>query len=398
MNTSIFMKRRSTRAHGETQRTRGNTNMLASAVIFAISVLLLSGCDNTFSIFQTISQEKKQTGADLFLNTQVRAMANDDTNYYALLAQVFYRGKNSTTWNVLPVNGASTYFASGLASDSAGTVYVAKSDANNVLDDIYSTTDRGTTWSAMGAKNDLGSGLSVDWLACANDVLFVAAHDTSMNYTLYYYDTGTTSFKSTLVTSSGDTVLRGVVYDGSTTTPMYWAITATDAYSGTGPGTMAKDTTSGTPSLSIGLLGIATDGAGRVLVTRSDGYAYSYSSGGGWTNFQVKASTKLGPAFFLKKPTGSERILVGKGVASYGYMEYNETGPATNDAGSNYVTTSSSIYYSAMLNKTVLGFWQPSSNPNVLFALLASGGTDSYAFYRNDYDVATSKWTGWTAE
>ena len=132
-------------------------------------------------------------------------------------------------------------------------------------------------------------------------------------------------------------------------------------------------------------------------MTRSDGYAYSYSSGV-WSNFQVKASTKLGPAFFVTQPVGSERILVAKGVASYGYMEYNETGPATNDAGSNYVTTSSSIYYGAMLNKTVLGFWQPSDSANVLFVLLGSGGTDSYALYRNKFDVATSKWSGWTAE
>jgi len=368
---------------------------MAGAVIFAVAILFLAGCDNTFSVFQTISQEKKQTGADLFLNTQVRAMASDSSNYYALLAQVYYRDKTTAAWNALPVNGASLYLASGLASDSSGTVYVAKSDSNNVLDDIYSTTDKGSTWTAMGAVADLGSGMSVDWIKCANDVLFVAAHDTSMNYTLYYYDTSSTAFAATGVTGSGDTILKDVVYDG---TGLYWAITATDAYSGAIPGAMTKDATSGTPSSSLGLVGLASDGAGRVLVTRSDGNAYSYSSGA-WASFQVKASTKLGPAFFLTKPTSSERILVAKkGIASYGYMEYNETGPATNDAGSNYVTTSSSIYYGAMLNKTVLGFWQPSSDPNVLFALLASGGTDSYALYRNDFDVATSKWSGWTAE
>ncbi len=396
MNTITTINGRPARAHGEHQIVRRVASGLTLATIFGISVLLLVGCDNTFSIFQTISQEKKQTGADLFLNTQVRAMANDSTNYYTMLAQVFYRDRTGTAWNVLLVNGASSYFASGLASDAAGTVYVAKSDSNNVLDDIYSTVDQGKNWTAMHASAAASAmyGNTVDWLACANNVLFVAAHDSSMNYTLFCYDASSSSFKATGVAGSGDTVLKGVVYDG---TGLYWAITASDAYRGASPAAMAKENATGNPTLSLGLLSIATDGAGRILVTRSDGYAYSYSSGV-WSNFQVKASTKLGPAFFVTQPVGSERILVAKGVASYGYMEYNETGPATNDAGSNYVTTSSSIYYGAMLNKTVLGFWQPSDSANVLFVLLGSGGTDSYALYRNKFDVATSKWSGWTAE
>lgn len=366
------------------------TKSLSPILILAAILLLLSGCDTTFSIFQTISQEKKQTGADLFLNTTVRAMGEDGTNYYALLSKVFYRssGSATATWNLLSVGGTSDYFASGLASNG-GTLYVAKSDPNNVLDDIYSTTNQGTTWTAMGAKADLGSGESVDWLVCANAVLFVAAHDSSMNYTLYYYDTVSTSFQSTGVTSSGDNLLRNVLYDG--TGGKYWALTASDAYVGASPTTMAKDST---PTLSLGLLGIATDGAGRVIVTRSDGKAYSYN--GVWSIVTIKDSTALGPAFLLSK--GGTRILVGKGVSSYGYMEYDATASKLYENGSNYISTASSIYYGAMLNKKLIGFWQPSADPNVLFALLASGGTDSYALYRNDYDVATSKWSGWTAE
>lgn len=394
MNTINYLRKRVIRASRRLQVPGITGKMMASAAIFAVSMLLLTGCDNTFSIFKTISQEKKQIGADLFLNAEVRAMADDSTNYYVLLAQVYYRPNSgsSTTWEPLKVNSSSDYFASGLASDGTN-VYVAKSDRNNVLDDIYVRVDQGSNWTAMGAKADLesalGSGASVDWIKCSNGILFVEAHDTSLKYALFYY--ASSSFKSTGVTGISNDPLKDVVYDGTT---QYWTISTSNVYTGT-PGSMAIDSSSGNPSLSGGLMGITTDGAGRVLVTRSDGLAYSNVSGA-WSNSAIKSSTKLGPAFFLS--TGGSRILIGKGISTYGYMEYDESGPTLYESGNSYLTTSSSIYYGSMLSRILIGFWQPSSNPNVLFALLAAGGTDSYSLYRNDFDATTSKWSGWTAE
>jgi hypothetical protein len=55
-----------------------------------------------------------------------------------------------------------------------------------------------------------------------------------------------------------------------------------------------------------------------------------------------------------------------------------------------------------MLSKEVQAFWQPvteyDATKKTLFILLASGSTDSYALYRNDYTISTGSWSGWTAE
>jgi hypothetical protein len=363
-----------------------------SIAALTLAVLIFAGCDNTFSVFQTIAQEEKQVGEDLFENTTVRAMADDSSNYYALLSQVVWRPKSEDSWDVLTVNGSTDYFAAGLAGDGTN-LYVAKADDDNVLDDIYTTSDSGSTWTAMSAAAGIGTDSFVDWLKCANGTLFVAVHNSSYEYSLYYYDG--TSFVSAGAGVSGiDAALVDIVYDGSSS---YWLISDSKVYKGT-PGSIAADTTSSNPDYDDYLLGIASDGAGRIIVSRRDGYVYSYSSGAWSSPITVKSSTKLGPLFFLALPASSPRILVGKGVSSFGYMEYNESSSTRKENGSSFISTSSSIYYTTMLSKEVQAFWQPTSDPNTLFVLLASGSTDSYALYRNDYTTSTGSWSGWDAE
>lgn len=375
------------------ERTKPRSSQRSRIVVVLllfVLVLILSGCDNTFSVFKAISEEKKQTGADLFLNTEVRGMAYDSSNYYALLARVHYRpiAGSGTAWTLLSVDGSTDYFAAGLAS-SGGTLYVAKADRNNILDDIYETSDSGATWKPMNARaaieTALGSAPSIDWIKCINGTLFVAAHDTSLNYSMFYYDGA--AFVSTGIARITDAP-KDIVFDGTT----YWLISISKVYAGA-LGSMTEDSTSGNPYLSSALLtGVATDGTGRVLVARNDGKAFSHTAGT-WTSFVIKASTKLGPVFLLSQ--GGARILVGKS-ATYGYMEYDESASSIYDNGSKYLTASSSIYYSAMVSKTLIGFWQPDTNKNVLFALLAAGGSGSYALYRNEFDG--TDWSGWTAE
>ncbi len=190
-----------------------------------------------------------------------------------------------------------------------------------------------------------------------------------------------------------DAALVDIVYDGSSS---YWLISDSKVYKGT-PGSIAADTTSSNPDYDDYLLGIASDGAGRIIVSRRDGYVYSYSSGAWSSPITVKSSTKLGPLFFLALPASSPRILVGKASPSC-YMEYNESSSTRKENGSSFISTSSSIYYTTMLSKEVQAFWQPTSDPNTLFVLLASGSTDSYALYRNDYTTSTGSWSGWDAE
>ncbi|MHB0853919.1 MAG: beta propeller repeat protein [Rectinema subterraneum] len=353
-------------------------------------LVLFAGCDNSFSIFKSISQETKQVGVDLFKNVTVRAMANDAANYYALLGQVVWRPiDGSASWNVLSVNGSTDYFAAGLASDGA-KVYVAKANSNNVLEDVYKTIDSGATWTAMNAAASIGSSAAVDWLKCANGTLFVAFH-ASGTYSLYYYDGA--AFKSAGIANISRPLID-IVWDGSE----YWAISDSAAYHGAA-GAMTEDTA---PALAQGLIGLATDSAGRVLISRSDGLVYSLQSGA-WTQITIKASTKLGPLFLLTQPAATKTIMVSKGIATYGYYEYDETGTGSlKENGSSYVSTTSSVYLSTMLSKHVIGFWQPSNDANILYVMLAAGGTDSYALYKNTFDPAANAgagaWSGWTAK
>lgn len=371
--------------------SRKGSDIAGLYAALALTLLVLfAGCDNSFSIFKSISQETKQVGVDLFKNVTVRAMANDAANYYALLGQVVWRPiDGSASWNVLSVNGSTDYFAAGLASDGA-KVYVAKANSNNVLVDVYKTIDSGATWTAMNAAASIGSSAAVDWLKCANGTLFVAFH-ASGTYSLYYYDGA--AFKSAGIANISRPLID-IVWDGSE----YWAISDSAAYHGAA-GAMTEDTA---PALAQGLIGLATDSAGRVLISRSDGLVYSLQSGA-WTQITIKASTKLGPLFLLTQPAATKTIMVSKGIATYGYYEYDETGTGSlKENGSSYVSTTSSVYLSTMLSKHVIGFWQPSNDANILYVMLAAGGTDSYALYKNTFDPAANAgagaWSGWTAE
>jgi hypothetical protein len=381
---------------GTPKKTDRRLPLLGGWIAAAILVVLaFAGCDNTFSVFHTIAEEKKQVGEDLFENTTVRAMADDSANYYALLSQVVWRAKSGNSWNVLAVNGSSDYFAAGLAGDGTN-VYVAKADDNNVLDDIYTTGDGGTTWTAMNAKAAIGSGSFVDWLRYVGSTLFVAVHNSAYKYSLYYYNGS--SFVSAGTEVSGlATPLVDIVYDGSS---LYWLISDSKVYNGS-PGSITADTTASNPNYDEYLLGIASDGAGRIIVARRDGYVYSYASGA-WTSTKIKSSTKLGPVFFLSLPSSSKRILITKGISPFGYMEYDESSSALKENGSSFVTTSSSIYYTTIRSKEVQAFWQPATEydaaKKTLFILLASGSAESYSLYRNDYTISTGSWSGWTAE
>ncbi len=217
----------------KTQKAKRNGMVFTAGWIAAASfiVMAFSGCDNTFSVFQTISQEEKQIGADLFQNTTVRAMADDSSNYYALLGQVVWRPKSTASensWNVFPINGSTDYFAAGLAGDGTN-IYVAKADGDNVLDDIYVTSDGGTKWTAMNAATDIGSDVFVDWLKCANNTLFVAVHNSASKYSLFYYD-GSSFVSAGAAVSGIDAPLVDILYDGSSS---YWLVSDSKVYKGT---------------------------------------------------------------------------------------------------------------------------------------------------------------------
>jgi len=332
-------------------------------------------------------------------------MGSDATNYYALMSKVVYKvykPKSGVNWDVLPIDGDTDYFSPGLASDG-NTIYVAKADLNANLKDIYSSSDGGKNWTGMDAKSDIqnvigaGNNFCVDWLKCENNTLFVEVHDSELAYYLFYYDKLSDSFENafTSTISSLSEPLVDIVWDGSTSAPgKYWLISSSKVYSGV-EGSIDEDSSPNNPALSKGLKGIASDGAGRILVSRSDGKIYDYASGN-WSNFLVKSSSELGPLILLDQPSTSKRILVAMGTSTSGYMECDENGSIVYENGVGFISTSQSIYNSTVRAKQVEGFWQPVDDSNTLFALLAAGSEGSYALYLNTYSEGA--WSGWIAE
>jgi len=372
---------------------------LSTAAAAMLFILILGGCDNTLGVFSSIAGEKKQTGVDLFNNTIVHAMAEDGSHYYALLGKVAYRPKDgSAGWEILAVGGSTNYFSPGIASDGT-TLYVAKANAGNILEDIYKSTNAGSAgaaWTGLNAAAAL-SAHTVQWLRCVNGWLFVAVKKESDNsYSLFYFD-GANFVSAGPALASLSSPLLDVAWDGSE----YWAISTSKVFHGAA-GNLAEESA---PALADGILGIAADeDTGRVIISRSDGKLYDNGSGS-WSSVEVKAGTALGPVFILKTPAATtQRLLFGKGVSAYGYMEMAYANPLDKNTlkenGTDYISTTKSVYLSTAAGKRLVGFWQ--SGTGELFMMLAAGGTSSYALYRNTFDPSANNgaggWSGWTAE
>jgi len=380
----------------KTKKSAGLTILLIAATA---TVLILAACDNSYGVFHEIQTEKAQVGTDTFKNSTVKALGGDGSKYYAVMAKIYARSTVSgSAWSVFPVNNDTDYYCSGFASNEAGTIYVASSDtASTALKGIYTTIDSGANWTRLDNASEFASKI-VDVLYYANGKLFVEAHtetDTAATYALYYYD----SVSSTFVTAglSGlDLPLRGLVWGDSA----YWAITSSKVYRSGTPGgfTSTEDSTSGTPSSSKTLAGIATDSSGRVLVTTTDGYLYTRASSA-WTNKLLATSVVLGVLAELpidSTPSGY-RLMMAKHNTSYGYYEYDATTGALiqgNDSSAIFVPTASS-YTTTVYTKPVLAIYYSAAKNTILIGMAAQG-TDTYALYSNTYSSAA--WSGWTAE
>jgi hypothetical protein len=373
-----------------------NFHKLIKAVVMAGAfALIFTACDNTYGVFHEIQTEKAQVGTDVFKNVTVKAIAEDATNYYAAMAKVFYKPLAGGLWLVLPVGSAndSDYFCAGLASDGAGALYVAAADANDTsLKGIFKTTDSGANWTTLD-KTGLGTKI-VDALYFAGDTLFVVAHTdagTGSTYDLLYWNG--TAFATTGL-SNLDAPLLGVVKNAST----YWAITAAKAYKGTTPAALTTDST---PTGGKTFTGLAVDSSNNILVTTSDGYLYTYSSG--WTSVVVSADVALGVLAEMPASPTENRLIMGKYNSGYGYYEYVVAPPARyngNEANTSAFVPTASSYTTTVYTKPVRALYY-SSATKTLFIGLAAQGTDTYALYYNTYDPAAGTapyWSGWKAE
>jgi len=367
----------------------------AFLVILAVAAsIAFAACDNSFGVFHEIQTEKAQVGTDVFKNVTVKALAEDSLNYYAAMAKVFYRPISGDTWLVMPVNSDSDYYCVGLTSNGAGTVYIATANTSTTaLKGIYSTANSGTNWTKMDS-GEFATKI-VDSLFYVNGTLFVTAltdTEDGATYDLYYYDGS--AFVSAGLAGLASPVL-GLTYGDSA----YWAITSSKLYRTTSLGTFTEHTASGPSSAGETLKAVASDSAGKVHVTTSDGDLYTCSAST-WTSDNLASSVSLGvlAEVPIDDTASAYRLLVAKNNSGYGYYEYDAVTKADPIVGNNadaiFAPTASS-YTTTIYTKPVMAFYYSTTNKTLLIGLAAQG-TDTYALYSNT--VSGSTWSGWTAE
>lgn len=389
--------------------TRHSIAALALLAAAAAS-LTLAGCDNTYGVFHEIQTETKQVGTDIYLNATVKGLGEDAANYYAVMSKLYTRAKSGGTWAVLPVNGVSSYYCAGFASDGTSTIYAASADAasGTTLNGIYSSTNQGSTWTEL-TSTGLGSSI-VDNLFLANGTLFVAAHtetETASTYALYYWNDS--AFAAITLKDKDDKTLSlnrpitSVAYAQS----RFWAIgsDANDAddahvgrlYTGATVGALAVDVAASTPSGAEVIDNAVVNAAGNLLVTTADGDLYTWN-GAAWSTAVVAADIKLGAlAQVPKVPAGADYcLIIPKHDTTYGYYEYESTKRYGNASDAVFVPTSSN-YTTAIYEKPVLAIHYSEAADTILIAMAAQG-TDGYALYSNTYSATDSAWGGWTAE
>lgn len=374
-------------------QTKKIAGIFTIIMVACATALTLAACDNTYGVFHEIQTEKEQVGTDIFKNAAVKAIGDDGTNYYAVMAKVYARdmADDADPWSVLSVNGDSDYYCAGFASDGAGAIYVAATNpSTSALKGVFKGTVGGGTWAGI-TTTAIGTG-TLDGLFWAGTTLFALAHSGTgdeIKYSLYYSD-GTAAFAAT-GPADLSIPIRGIVYDGAT----YWAITASKVYSGA-ENALATDST---PAGGGTLAGIAVDHNNFLLVTTGGGDLYT--NDGAWSSKVVSADVELGVIAEVPTdnaaPPGGYRLLIAKYSADYGYYEYDAiAADAINgdDDAAVYAPTPSS--YTTTIYKKPVQAIHCSSDGKTLLIGLAAGGTGTYALYSNTYSGGA--WSGWTAE
>lgn len=373
-------------------------NASGTAFAFLVLALFMLGafisCDNTFGVFQSIQTEKKQTGTDVFLNANVKAVTEDGSNFYAAMAKIYFRPKDgSTGWNLLSVNNTTKYFCNGIAGDGTSTVYAAiSSSTDNSFLGIFKSSDGGSNWTQVTSTNL--SGLAIDGMWFANGTLFIAAHGSPAenNYKLYYDDGSGFALAGAGLGGLASGILS-VAFDGTS----YWAVTSSALYNGLA-GSMAEEASSGSPKADTKTLGgmFADSATGKVFVSTEDGLLYTYQTGS-WTHVTVKTSLTLGPIAMPGNPS-ADYLIIAKSDAYDGYSEFTLSDSTyTEGKDGILVNATASLYASTVYGKPVNGFYR-SQDGKSFFIALSAQGTSTYGLYRTDYDSSTSKWSGWTAE
>jgi hypothetical protein len=414
---------------------------IALAGLFA--ALLASSCNNSFGDFYSIQKAQAQNTTSDFKQASVVNFAQTSSNYYAVMAAVYWRPISGGSWSSLSLPGVGTNYAcTGITSDGGSNIYISATSNTDNSSTIYHSGDGGATWSVFGI-NGISLTVSgseydqIDGIWLANGTLYAqlqyfstssgVVQSPNVGYSLYWSSTGGSTGSFSLVT--GLPAATGPGTAGGNTTPFMGVAPATTSVNciAYGPNIYystdalapyktftASTISSGDGSIVLGLKPSLSATAGLFAWTAS--HIYLTTSG---NPFAVVNSPGLSTGNFISDvqevPTSATtyELVVGTGTnnVSYtanGYFEGAESGsPPTvsgwvaggSSNGPISPSGGSSTYSALFASKPVTKLYYDSTN-NILFAgISASGlGTTAYGLVSTTNTSGVWNYSGWTAQ
>jgi len=419
-------------------------SLLALAALLA--ALLITSCNNSFGVFDSVRKDVAQSTSSDFKETTVVDFAQTTNNYFAVMSAVYSRPVGGGSWRSVSLPGVGTaYSCTGIASDGGSNIYISatSNDTTKPTSNIYRSPDGGSTWTTYyaGGMNLVVSGDEYDqidgiWLAgpSGSQTLYAQKEyfkttgttaDPDTGYALYV-DNGSGSFTAIgtvgndgAASSSHPPRFTDVAY---ATGPHYYCAKGSTVYD-SGASSFAGASSSAAPDTVLGMKE-SISMAGTILAwTASNIYRLptgftSISSNLGLSTDNVISDVQEVPV------TGGWHLLVGTGTdgVSYTANGYRESGTSTD--GSSYdsfvagssgtvaVSGNNSSFDTLFASKPVTKFYLDSSStpaPSAtwrLFACIAASGltTSSYGLVATTASTADSGTTwawypdGWSAE
>jgi len=372
------------------------------AALALFPVLLLFSCNNAYGIFDDIQGQTKQKGSDIFKKTTAYTVFRFNNSYFASTAKLYTRPVSGSSWSKVSVGGTSSYFLRSAVLCGSKVYALTGEDSSDVK--LYSSSD-GSSWTQMTSLPTY----PLDTLFSANGELFAVSHrfdeDESTNsgtsyFSLYHYDTGSTSFVPVAnLQSLTDSSIRGVVYD-DTNSRYYFASEGSIYYTTDVTNTSSISTTLfATTSVTIWYLsytGTASGTGKHLYITDTDGNLYrddfSTSDDVNSTPLSVVAEVPYSGGYMLVVGTDTDS----SSNAAEGYYE-GTFGSFSRGNKNSIVAHSSSIFNSTVENFPVHCFFWDSATDD-LFVCISPGTSSStyYGLYKSHYNG--SSWDGWEAQ
>ena len=406
-------------------------SLLALAALLA--ALLITSCNNSFGVFDSVRKDVAQSTSSDFKQTTVVNFSQFSSYYFAVMSAVYSRPVGGGSWRSVSLPGVGTaYSCTGIASDgSAIYISATSNDTTKPTSNIYKSVD-GTSWTPYGTSGIplVVSGDEYDqidgiWLAngrlYAQMQYFKTTGTTATPYTGYtmYYDSGSGSFlastavlpSSTSATSDNPAPFMGVIYSGGD----YYCAKGSTIYANTSPdfGSLTALTPLTASAQVLGMkASLATSGE---LLAWTSSKIYAWAPGGSLNSVSAPSlSTENVISDLQEVPvSGGYHLLVGTGTGdvSYtanGYWESNNTSFTDYSSYSGYVAGSSgtvavsgnnSSFDTLFASKPVTKFYYDSAASRLFGCIAASGLTTSSYGLVSTYNISGS-WNpdGWSAE